>query len=222
MGAPLHWIIFALAALLAAAAGCSNGNDAETESPTVPTPDLPAAGSESDPGKTKRGDSMPAATSTRAGSLSAGKTDAAEIKLEKIAPGELDGLVAQHKGKVVLFDFWATWCVPCVQQYPHTVELSEKHPDDLVVYTVSFDEPDDDSLVKKFHAEHGLGNVHALICTEGAAEESYEGFDITGGALPHYKVFDRDGKLAATLGGDVENPPDSEKVEAMVAKVLGK
>lgn len=222
MGSSLHWVILLLSTLLAVGAGCTNGNDADSETaPAIPTPDFPAAGSESDPGDpepTEETGSKPAG----ARSSAVPAEDAANVALRPIAPAELEQLVAQHKGNAVLFDFWATWCVPCVQQYPHTVELSKTHEKDLVVYTVSFDETDEESLaaVKKFHADKGLGNVVPLLSSDGGSEESYEGFDITGGALPHYKVFDREGQLVATLGGDVDNPPDAEQVDAAVAKAI--
>ncbi len=221
MGSPLHWVILLLSALLAIGAGCTNGNDVESE-PATPTPDFPAAGSEADLGDPEPNDgsrSKPAAPTSATGSDGA----SAKIQIQPIAPAELQQIVAQNKGKVVLFDFWATWCVPCVEQYPHTVELSKTHEQDLVVYAVSFDETDDESLtmVKDFHAKHGLGNVIPRISSDGGSEEAYEGFDITGGALPHYKVFDREGQLVATLGGDVDNPPDAQKVDAAVAKALG-
>ena len=199
MGSSQHWVILLLSAFLAVGAGCTNGNDVDSE-PTEETGNEPAG----------------------ATSSAVQAEDAELVALKPIAPADLEQIVAQHKGKAVLFDFWATWCSPCVQQYPHTVELSKTHEKDLVVYTVSFDETDEESraAVKKFHADSGLGNIVPLVSSDGGSEESYEGFDITGGALPHYKVFDRDGQLVATLGGDVDKPPDAEQVDAAVQKAL--
>lgn len=210
-----HGLALGILAIFATA-GCTGDETAPEPTTTVtPTPDFPAAGSAADPGQTD--------TSAKKISVDA-KIDPASIDIKQVSGRELEDLVAANKGKAVLFDFWATWCGPCVKQYPHTVELSKRHADDLVVYTVSFDDTDEDSLaaVKKFHADHGLGNVHPLISADGSAEESYEGFDITGGALPHYKLFDREGKLATTFGGDVEDPIEPEKIDAAVAKVIAR
>lgn len=221
MGSPLHWVILFLSALLAVAAGCSNGGEAEPDS-AIPTPDFPAAGSEADPGDADPTEGNGDATSTtKAKSADKPASSAGPVDVKLIDPSQLEQIVAQNKGKAVLFDFWATWCVPCVEQYPHTVALSKTHANDLVVYTVSFDETDELDAVKDFHVKYGLGNVRPMISSAGGSEESYEGFDITGGALPHYKVFDADGNLVAMLGGDVDDPPDAEKVDAAVAVALG-
>ena len=49
-------------------------------------------------------------------------------------------LINSHRGKVVLVDFWATWCDPCREELPKLVALSRKLPFELI--TVSADEPE--------------------------------------------------------------------------------
>ena len=101
-----------------------------------------------------------------------------------------------HHGKVVLVDYWATWCPPCVKQFPHTVELSNKHREQgLDVIALSFDEPDDVDAVRKFLSEKEA-TFENLISSVGSGETAADEFDFDG-ALPHYVVYDRDGNLVA-------------------------
>src|SRR5207249_1058455 len=62
------------------------------------------------------------------------------IKLIQGDAKALDELIATHKGQVVLVDYWATWCGPCVENFPHTVELAKKYREQgLVAIAVNFD-----------------------------------------------------------------------------------
>lgn len=72
----------------------------------------------------------------------------------KDATGNMLTLEAQ-RGKVVLLDFWATWCAPCRTETPWLIELSEKYRDrGLVVLGVSMD--DNWPVVKAYAAKAGI------------------------------------------------------------------
>ncbi len=59
--------------------------------------------------------------------------DLASFKLEGKLPDNL-------KGKVVLVDFWASWCLPCAKSFPVLDELQKKYGDKLVIVAVNIDE----------------------------------------------------------------------------------
>ena len=53
----------------------------------------------------------------------------------------VDVSLASFKGKVILLNFWATWCGPCRAEIPSQIELQKEYPDDLVVLGFSVDDP---------------------------------------------------------------------------------
>jgi thiol-disulfide isomerase/thioredoxin len=135
---------------------------------------------------------------------------------------EYDAALVSFKGKVVLADCWATWCLPCLQQLPHTIELGQQH-DELAIITLNFDSPTKSEEVAKMLTSKGGDRVGMhFISQQGGSPQSMEEFEISNGALPHYKLYDRTGKLRRTF----ELDPSAEKqfttadIDAAVAELL--
>jgi thiol-disulfide isomerase/thioredoxin len=124
----------------------------------------------------------------------------------QIAVVDRDGynaVIAAHHGKVALIDFWATWCGPCIEQLPHTIALAERFAArGLAVVTVSLDDPDESQRIVDFLQSKGAGRVTNLISQHGASPQSMSVFEIGSGAVPHYKLYDREGQLRHTFGID--------------------
>ena len=134
--------------------------------------------------------------------------------MQSIDAAGLTQFVGEHQGKVVLVDFRATWCQPCVQLFPHTVELDRRWADrGLAVVGVNLDDPSDESYVRRFLAQKGA-DFPNFISRFGASPQSVEAFDVTGSAIPFIRIYDRQGKVFKTLGGD--KPVDPQQIDQAV------
>jgi thiol-disulfide isomerase/thioredoxin len=155
----------------------------------------------------------------RASSSPADTADVPNVSVRVVDAAEFAKEVERYRGKVVLADFWATWCAPCKELFPHTVELHKRlAAEGLVVMSVSMDYPSDEAAVKKYLVSQGA-EFPNFISREGSGSESFSSFDIEGGAVPCYKLYDREGKLAEVLSA-AGGPIDREKLDDAVERLL--
>jgi thiol-disulfide isomerase/thioredoxin len=134
-----------------------------------------------------------------------------------------DAVLVHLRGKVVLVDCWATWCLPCLAQLPHTLELAEQHhADGLEVITLNFDGPKKEQQVEKVLTDRNANYGSHMIVKDGGSSQAMDDFEIVGGALPHYKLYGRDGKLMRTFALDptAEKQFTPEDIAAAVSAAL--
>ena len=123
------------------------------------------------------------------------------VNLRVVDRAGFDAVIAERRGKVVLVDFWATWCLPCVEQLPHTLEIGQRLADrGLAIVTVSCDDPSESTRVAAFLESKNAASATNLISQFGGSPQTMEAFEISTGAVPYYKVYDRAGKLRETFG----------------------
>ena len=95
---------------------------------------------------------------------------------------------ASLRGKVVIVNFWATWCGPCRAEVPDLVALQDKYRDTLQVIGISEDEGGVE-VVKRFAAEHKINYPVVMMTPE--IEQRYPGIS----ALPTSFILDREARV---------------------------
>lgn len=127
---------------------------------------------------------------------------------------DLDGKshdLAALRGKVVLVNYWATWCEPCRDEMPSLGRLQKKlDPKRFVVLAVNVDEPE--SRIRKFLEQTPLG-FPVLLDPERKAGKAWNVR-----VLPASFVIDRDGRIRYTAVGELDW--DAEAVSARIAALL--
>lgn len=147
------------------------------------------------------------------------------VELTLVDRAAFDAVLARARGHVILVDCWASWCLPCVEQLPHSIELAkQKGTDGLEVVTLNFDDPDSAQAAIAILKRSGApaAQLTNLQTKFGGSTESMDAFEITSGALPHYKLFDRQGQLRKVFELDPSakqqfTPAD---IDAAVAELL--
>lgn len=125
--------------------------------------------------------------------------------------GKLQSL-QQWRGKVVVINFWATWCAPCREEIPILIRLQDKYRDrGLQFVGIAIDQPD---KVRPYAAELGM-NFPVLIGGVGAIDLTRK-LGNRAGVLPFTVIITRDGKIARTEIGAVKEA----KLEPFLASIL--
>ncbi len=131
--------------------------------------------------------------------------------------------LADYRGKIVVINFWATWCTACVAEIPELVQLENQHKGDLVVLGISLDSlPDDDDdqaptnsldeIKGKVTRVVESGNINYPVFLD---VHNDAGGQYNGGELPTTVIVDADGNIRRRfIGSRKLRTFDSMVVEA--------
>ncbi|MDF2095603.1 TlpA disulfide reductase family protein [Aquibaculum arenosum] len=125
------------------------------------------------------------------------ETSAPDIPFTRLNDGEEQPVtLADYEGEVLLLNFWATWCAPCVEEMPALDALeAELGDEDFRVLVVSNDRRGAEQVLP-FYEEHGLENLGVWLDPRGELMRAME----TRG-LPTSFVIDRDGRIVGRVEG---------------------
>lgn len=118
--------------------------------------------------------------------------------------------LAKFKGKVILLNFWATWCGPCKAEIPGFVELQEQYKDDLVILGFSVDDPADKA--QAFATEYKINYPVLLGLGREEVQEAYG--PIWG--IPTSFLIGRDGRVCKKHMGIAPKSVFEKEIQALL------
>jgi thiol-disulfide isomerase/thioredoxin len=101
--------------------------------------------------------------------------------------------LSQFSGKVIIVDFWATWCPPCTKEIPHFIELQEKYKNEVQFIGLNVGEKE--SEIKEFIKSMGINYI--IGYSNENIEKSFGGIS----GLPTTFIIGKDGKIKAKAIG---------------------
>lgn len=101
------------------------------------------------------------------------------------------------KDKIVILNFWASWCEPCAEEFPSMLKLLNQYRDNVVILAVSNDSAKDDiETFSKAFSLYGVDGLHLLWDKDLKAARAFQV-----GKLPESYIFGRNGKLLRKIVG---------------------
>jgi thiol-disulfide isomerase/thioredoxin len=142
---------------------------------------------------------------------------AAAARLEPVDESTFPKLVEAQHGKVVLIDFWATWCDPCREELPKLATLEARlRARGLVLITISVDEAEKDAAAYAFLLKSGV-RLPGWRRQADSDQNFINSVDPAwSGALPAVFLFDRTGRKAQAFIGETS----TEDIAQAVSKLL--
>jgi|GEM_PF-692362 len=127
-------------------------------------------------------------------------------------------VLAPQRGKVVLVNFWASYCLPCLEEMPALVKLREQFKDDVEVVFVSTDAPDMLGKAGKVLQRWKIGVARSFYVANDDPDPFIAVVDPAWlGAIPHTIVYGRDGAIARKLAGGQSAATFEESLRATIA-----
>ena len=136
-------------------------------------------------------------------------------KAPDFALKSVDGKIVKlsdYKGKIIIIDFWATWCPPCRRGIPDLVELQKEYKKDLVVIGISLDAAKTIKDVPGFIKEYGIN--YPIVYGDQQVTIDYGGIR----SIPTSFVIDQKGNVVDSNVGLVSKDTFVNKIKELLKK----
>lgn len=164
---------------------------------------LPLVGCQERPPATSGETTTPAKAPEAAGTSADGKPD---VTVEVKSWAEVQQMVGEHRGKVVVLDVWSTWCDPCKREFPNLVKLHRRFPERVACISVDIDyigradQPPESfhDTVLEFLGKHEAAFQNVI--SSDPDEDVLDALEV--GSIPAVLVYDREGNLKKKFTND--------------------
>lgn len=142
-----------------------------------------------------------------------------DIKVEKLSRSTLEKLIKERNNKPLFINVWATWCVPCREEFPDLVRLAGNYKDkaDFIGISVDYDDEINSKIIpflKNFNV-----NFPQYVNSFEDAQELINFFDKDwNGAIPATFMYDRSGKKAVSIIGKEDYNTFQSKLSQVISK----
>ena len=140
------------------------------------------------------------------------KNPAIGLQRPEFAATDLNGQLRNIKewdGKVILLNFWATWCPPCLKEIPDFIELQKDYGEQgFQIIGIAVD---DEQAVREYATEIGINYPTMAVQSEGAGLARRYGNNA--GALPYTVIINRNGEISNTIMGELNKTRAKELLE---------
>lgn len=118
--------------------------------------------------------------------------------------------LSDYRGKIVIIDFWATWCPPCRKGIPDLISLQEEYKKDLVVIGISLDQQNTIKDLKPFIENYKIN--YPVVLGDEKVVKDYGGIS----AIPTSFIIDQKGNIVDKHIGLVPKTVYSDKIKSLL------
>ncbi len=152
------------------------------------------------------------------------------VPLKTVTLSEWEAVLKSHQGEIVVVDFWATWCISCLERFPHMVTMSERYQSKKVRFiSMLLEDPEEPEAIalahqflnkqflnKQLKGKNGLAFDHYSMNEN--LMKSFEVLDLLG--IPAVFIYNK-GQLTHRLTGDNPNKQFTDKdIEEAILALL--